>query len=69
MCGLLLRLSSFAVMHLLWGCSELHAYVPKICFEIIGISVRVIPRPGQQLLGINGRDDGPVVSILFSVQD
>jgi hypothetical protein len=33
-------------------------------FELIGISVRVIPRPGQQLLGINGRDDGPMVSIL-----
>ncbi|KAJ3676374.1 hypothetical protein LUZ60_003786 [Juncus effusus] len=31
---------------------------------INGISVRVIPRPGSQLLGINGRDDGPVITTL-----
>lgn len=29
-----------------------------------GIQVRVVPRPSTQLLGINGRDDGPVVSSL-----
>ena len=27
-----------------------------------GIPVRVVTRPGSQLLGINGRDDGPLVS-------
>ncbi|KAJ4786238.1 hypothetical protein LUZ62_037484 [Rhynchospora pubera] len=32
--------------------------------QVNGISVRVIPRPGQQLLGINGRDDGPVITTL-----
>lgn len=27
-----------------------------------GFAVRVVTRPGSQLLGINGRDDGPLVS-------
>jgi hypothetical protein len=30
-----------------------------------GIPVRVVLRPNSQLLGINGRDDGPVVSSLL----
>lgn len=30
-----------------------------------GIQVRVVPRPSSQLLGTNGRDDGPVVSSLL----
>lgn len=29
-----------------------------------GIPVRVVTRPGSQLLGINGRDDGPLVSLI-----
>ncbi|WOL01918.1 E3 SUMO-protein ligase [Canna indica] len=33
--------------------SELH---------VNGVSVRVVTRPGSQLLGANGRDDGPVIS-------
>ncbi|XP_078178890.1 DNA-binding protein with MIZ/SP-RING zinc finger, PHD-finger and SAP domain-containing protein [Carex rostrata] len=32
--------------------------------QVNGINVRVIPRPGQQILGINGRDDGPVITTL-----
>ncbi|XP_042397995.1 E3 SUMO-protein ligase SIZ1-like [Zingiber officinale] len=30
--------------------------------HVNGVSVRVVARPGSQLLGINGRDDGPVIS-------
>ena len=30
-----------------------------------GIPVRVMTRPGSQLLGINGRDDGPLVSLFL----
>lgn len=29
--------------------------------------VRAINRPGSQLLGANGRDDGPIVSLYLSV--
>lgn len=31
---------------------------------LIGVPVRVINRPGSQLLGANGRDDGAVVSFM-----
>ena len=31
-------------------------------FCLIGMQVRAINRPGSQLLGANGRDDGPIVS-------
>ncbi|PWZ41237.1 E3 SUMO-protein ligase SIZ1 [Zea mays] len=30
--------------------------------QVNGIPVRVMTRPGSQLLGINGRDDGPLVT-------
>ncbi|XP_066357301.1 E3 SUMO-protein ligase SIZ1-like [Miscanthus floridulus] len=30
--------------------------------QVNGIHVRVMTRPGSQLLGINGRDDGPLVT-------
>lgn len=30
--------------------------------QVNGVSVRVINRPGSQLLGANGRDDGPVIT-------
>ncbi|VAH86750.1 unnamed protein product [Triticum turgidum subsp. durum] len=30
--------------------------------QVNGIQVRVVPRPSTQLLGINGRDDGPVIT-------
>ena len=30
-----------------------------------GVPVRAINRPGSQLLGANGRDDGPIVSINY----
>ncbi|XP_047096063.1 E3 SUMO-protein ligase SIZ1-like [Lolium rigidum] len=30
--------------------------------EVNGIPVRVVTRPGSQLLGINGRDDGPLIT-------
>ncbi|XP_074591185.1 LOW QUALITY PROTEIN: E3 SUMO-protein ligase SIZ1-like [Curcuma longa] len=30
--------------------------------QVNGVLVRVVARPGSQLLGINGRDDGPVIS-------
>ncbi|CAL9058481.1 E3 SUMO-protein ligase SIZ1-like [Musa acuminata AAA Group] len=30
--------------------------------QVNGDSVRVVTRPGSQLLGINGRDDGPVIT-------
>lgn len=29
---------------------------------LTGVPVRAINRPGSQLLGANGRDDGPIVS-------
>jgi len=32
-----------------------------------GLPVRAINRPGSQLLGANGRDTGPVVSLLSSI--
>ncbi|XP_042419056.1 E3 SUMO-protein ligase SIZ1-like isoform X2 [Zingiber officinale] len=35
--------------------------------QVNGVSVRVVARPGSQLLGINGRDDGSVIST-FSVE-
>lgn len=28
-----------------------------------GVPMRAINRPGSQLLGANGRDDGPIVSL------
>lgn len=31
-----------------------------------GVPVRVVNRPGSQLLGANGRDDGSIVSVLSS---
>jgi hypothetical protein len=31
-------------------------------FDYIGLPVRTTNRPGSQLLGANGRDDGPIVS-------
>lgn len=37
-------------------------------FNLTGLSVRAINRPGAQLLGANGRDDGPLVSF-FSLFD
>lgn len=30
--------------------------------EVNGFAVRVVTRPGSQLLGINGRDDGPLIT-------
>ncbi|XP_074571337.1 E3 SUMO-protein ligase SIZ1-like isoform X2 [Curcuma longa] len=30
--------------------------------QVNGIAVRVVNRPGSQLLGINGRDDGPLIN-------
>ncbi|KQK07854.1 E3 SUMO-protein ligase SIZ1 isoform X2 [Brachypodium distachyon] len=30
--------------------------------EVNGIPVRVVTRPGSQLLGLNGRDDGPLIT-------
>uniref|UniRef100_A0ACD5XCB9 Uncharacterized protein n=1 Tax=Avena sativa TaxID=4498 RepID=A0ACD5XCB9_AVESA len=30
--------------------------------KVNGVTVRVVPRPGSQLLGNNGRDDGPVIT-------
>jgi hypothetical protein len=38
-----------------------------VSFLCSGIPVRVVTRPGSQLLGINGRDDGPLVSHSYSV--
>lgn len=35
-----------------------------LCFYLTGIAVRAINRPGSQLLGANGRDDGQIVSFL-----
>ena len=35
---------------------------------VIGDSVRVTNRPGQQKLGLNGRDDGPVVRFGYFFQ-
>ena len=37
----------------------------KAIFLVTGVPVRAINRPGSQLLGANGRDDGPVVSSKF----
>ncbi|XP_038980199.1 E3 SUMO-protein ligase SIZ1-like isoform X2 [Phoenix dactylifera] len=31
--------------------------------QVNGVQVRVVGRPGSQTLGINGRDDGPVITI------
>lgn len=31
-------------------------------YDLTGVPVRAINRPGSQLLGNNGRDDGPIVS-------
>uniref|UniRef100_A0A0D9ZTN3 SAP domain-containing protein n=1 Tax=Oryza glumipatula TaxID=40148 RepID=A0A0D9ZTN3_9ORYZ len=36
--------------------------------HVNGISVRVVTRPGSQLLGINGRDDGPLTKIPLAVE-
>lgn len=36
---------------------------PEAIFLQTGVPVRAINRPGSQLLGANGRDDGPVVSL------
>lgn len=33
-------------------------------YDHIGCDVRAISRPGSQLLGANGRDDGAIVSLL-----
>lgn len=33
-------------------------------FYLIGMPVRAVNRPGSQLLGANGRDDGPIVSFV-----
>jgi hypothetical protein len=41
--------------------------VKVVSFLYSGIPVRVVTRPGSQLLGINGRDDGPLVSYSYSV--
>lgn len=43
-------------------------YLNVVCFIgdfsglYAGMPVRAINRPGSQLLGANGRDDGPIVS-------
>lgn len=34
---------------------------------LTGVPVRAINRPGSQLLGANGRDDGPIVSFFLSL--
>ena len=39
-------------------------YIP---YHFIGVPVRAINRPGGQLLGVNGRDDGPIVCFLSSL--
>ena len=36
-----------------------------IFFFVTGVPVRAFSRPGSQLLGLNGRDDGPNVSFSF----
>uniref|UniRef100_A0A2P2MHD7 E3 SUMO-protein ligase SIZ1-like isoform X2 n=1 Tax=Rhizophora mucronata TaxID=61149 RepID=A0A2P2MHD7_RHIMU len=30
--------------------------------QVNGVAVRAINRPGSQLLGANGRDDGPIIT-------
>lgn len=46
-----------------WSFFKISYYLCNISFILCsGISVRVVTRPGSQLLGINGRDDGPLVS-------
>lgn len=46
----------------------LHASSISLCFDgHIGVAVRAINRPGSQLLGASGRDDGPMVSLLCSM--
>lgn len=34
-------------------------------YDLTGVPVRAINRPGSQLLGANGRDDGPIVSFFL----
>lgn len=44
-----------------WFCS---------CYNFTGFTIRTVNRPGSQLLGANGRDDGALVSNLpFSYAD
>lgn len=54
--GLLFSLSIAAYLYLLFLSLE-------AIFLLTGVPVRAINRPGSQLLGANGRDDGPVVSL------
>ena len=42
---------------LFWTYNVLGLFV----FDLTGMPVRAINRPGSQLLGTNGRDDGPIV--------
>lgn len=42
---------------------ELIPLLHLLCFWHSGMPVRAINRPGSQLLGANGRDDGPIVSV------
>lgn len=43
------------------------SHMQLLSFDVIGVPVRTINRPGSQLLGANGRDDGPTVSCLFKL--
>jgi hypothetical protein len=67
-----IRMFAYVRLQLKHTCSVLDSYFMKnkglsnisVIFSsfFAGYPVRVVARPGSQLLGINGRDDGPVVS-------
>lgn len=38
-------------------------------YHPIGVPFRAINRPGSQLLGANGRDDGPIVSFFILISN
>lgn len=46
-----------------FDCQKKMTYDLIFC-DYTGVPVRAINRPGSQLLGANGRDDGPIVSFL-----
>ena len=58
-----LEAHNFKVKYQISVCDEI--YFPWFDhYDYIGVPVRATNRPGSQLLGANGRDDGPIVSLL-----
>lgn len=50
------------LLHLKFLLSVFRVAYLTYCSTLTGVPMQAINRPGSQLLGANGRDDGPVVS-------